>query len=181
MQKKEKGARSKEFKFLAKFLQNLKIPGKLTEKQKTQYSKLFAALRRRKSSIDDILINKEHDRVFSGINCLDCANCCKTHSPIIVQKDMERISKHLHIKQNEFVSRYLLLDEDGDWVFHTIPCPFLLEDNKCSIYDVRPKACSEYPHTNRKKLYQIAELTLINAEICPAVSPILDAVSNQII
>lgn len=158
----------------------MQIPGKLTAKQKTQYRKLFATLRKRKSAIDDTLISEVHDTVFSGISCLDCANCCKTHAPIILQKDLERISKHLQIKQNEFVSKYLLLDEDGDWIFYTVPCPFLLSDNKCSIYEVRPKACSEYPHTNRKKIYQIAELTLLNAEICPAVIPILDSISKKI-
>jgi len=156
------------------------IPGKLTAAQKTLYRKLFATMRKRKSANDDTLISEVHDIVFSGINCLDCANCCKTHSPIILQKDIEGICEHLHIKQNEFVSKYLLLDEDGDWVFYTVPCPFLQNDNKCGIYEVRPKACREYPHTNRKKIYQIAELTLVNAEICPAVIPILDSVSQQI-
>ena len=158
----------------------MQIPGKLPAATKTLYRKLFAKLRKRRSAQDDALINEVHDFVFSNINCLECANCCKTHSPIILQKDIERISKHLNIKQNEFVSKYLLFDEDGDWVFHTVPCPFLQTDNKCSIYEVRPKACQEYPHTNRKKIYQIAELTLVNAEICPAVMPILNSVSKQI-
>ena len=158
----------------------MQIPGKLPAATKTLYRKLFAKLRKRRSAQDDALINEVHDLVFSNINCLECANCCKTHSPIILQKDIERISKHLNIKQNEFVSKYLLFDEDGDWVFHTVPCPFLQTDNKCSIYEVRPKACQEYPHTNRKKIYQIAELTLVNAEICPAVLPILNSISKQI-
>ncbi len=158
----------------------MQIPGKLPAATKTLYRKLFAKLRKRRSAQDDALINEVHDLVFSNINCLECANCCKTHSPIILQKDIERISKHLNIKQNEFVSKYLLFDEDGDWVFHTVPCTFLQTDNKCSIYEVRPKACQEYPHTNRKKIYQIAELTLVNAEICPAVMPILNSVSKQI-
>lgn len=158
----------------------MQIPGKLPAATKTLYRKLFAKLRKRRSAQDDALINEVHDLVFSNINCLECANCCKTHSPIILQKDIERISKHLNIKQNEFVSKYLLFDEDGDWVFHTVPCTFLQTDNKCSIYEVRPKACQEYPHTNRKKIYQIAELTLVNAEICPAVLPILNSISKQI-
>lgn len=158
----------------------MQIPGKLNAKQKTVYRKLFAQLRKRKNTGDDILTSEAHDAVFSEVNCLDCANCCKTHAPIILQKDIERISKHLHIKQNVFVSEYLLLDEDGDWVFYTVPCPFLQSDNKCGIYDVRPKACSEYPHTNRKKLYQLEDITLLNAEICPAVKPILDNINQQI-
>ncbi len=36
------------------------------------------------------------------------------------------------------------------------------------IYDVRPKACREFPHTDRKKFHQIADLTLKNVAICPA-------------
>ncbi|MEZ5067203.1 MAG: YkgJ family cysteine cluster protein [Bacteroidia bacterium] len=33
------------------------------------------------------------------------------------------------------------------------PCPFLLDDNHCSIYSIRPQACREYPHTIRKNIY----------------------------
>lgn len=46
---------------------------------------------------------------------------------------------------------YLRVDEDNDKVFKSMPCPFLGEDNLCSIYDIRPKACREFPHTDRKK------------------------------
>jgi len=85
------------------------------------------------------------------------------------------------MKPAVFVSKYLLLDEDGDWVFQTTPCPFLLHDNKCSIYEFRPQACKEYPHTNRKKQYQIETITIKNAEICPAVKTILDRVSDKLL
>jgi Fe-S-cluster containining protein len=30
------------------------------------------------------------------------------------------------------------------------------------IYEVRPKACREFPHTDRKKFQQISDLTLKN-------------------
>ena len=35
-----------------------------------------------------------HDEVFEKIDCLACANCCKTTSPIFYEKDIERLSKH---------------------------------------------------------------------------------------
>lgn len=144
------------------------------------YRKLFAVLKARKSAKHDTLFEETHNQVFSKINCLDCANCCKTHSPIILSTDIKRISKYLGISEHQFMSNYLLIDEDDDWVFHSQPCPFLGNDNRCSIYEVRPKACSEYPHTNRKKIYQLEKITMKNAEICPAVSKILDEVITQI-
>ena len=158
----------------------MQTPAKLTHQQKQRYGKLFALLRRRKSSADDVLAQECHDEVFEHTNCLDCANCCKTHPPLLKEKDMQRIATHLGISQAKFVSEYAMMDEDGDWVMYTVPCPFLLPDNACSIYSVRPQACREYPHTNHKKLYQIADITMKNAEICPAVSPILDAIYAKI-
>ncbi len=50
-----------------------------------------------------------------------------------------------------------------------MPCPFLGGDNLCSIYDVRPKKlCREFPHTDRKKIYQINHLTIKNTLTLPS-------------
>jgi Fe-S-cluster containining protein len=49
----------------------------------------------------------------------------------------------------------------------------LESDNACSIYEDRPKACREYPHTDRVKQAQILDLTAKNALICPAVGEIV--------
>lgn len=144
------------------------------------YKKLFLKFRSRKSSHDDVLMRNAHNDVFAKTNCLDCAQCCKTHSPLFNRKDIERIAGHLKIRPADFVSRYLIIDEDDDWIFHTVPCPFLLNTNACSIYAERPDACRDYPHTNRKKIYQLESITLKNAEICPAVVKILDTVLDKI-
>lgn len=158
----------------------MQLPGALNKSKKSVYNKLFAKLRSRKSSADDIVLEEIHNKTFERINCLDCANCCKTHSPLFLQKDIERIARHLKMQPSAFTAKYLMVDEDGDWVFHSSPCPFLQPDNKCRIYDIRPNACREYPHTNRKKIYQIADITLKNAEICPAVISILDEMNSKI-
>jgi Fe-S-cluster containining protein len=85
--------------------------------------------------------------------------------------DIERISKHVGMRVAEFTDKYLHLDEERDWVLNSSPCAFLdLEDNKCSIYDFRPKACREYPHTDRKNMTQIMNLTFRNTLVCPAVA-----------
>lgn len=158
----------------------LQLPGKLSKNNKDSFKKLFALLRRRRNSGDDVLVEAVHNELFANINCLTCANCCKSHPPLIVEKDIERISSHLKMKETDFISKYVILDEDGDFVFNFVPCVFLMSDNSCRIYNVRPKACKEYPHTNRKKIYQIESLTLVNSEICPAVIPILESISKSI-
>ncbi|MCE2816033.1 MAG: YkgJ family cysteine cluster protein [Cryomorphaceae bacterium] len=121
----------------------------------------------------DEVVHELHNRVFARTNCLDCANCCKTTGPLWTERDKERVAKRLRMKSAELEARYLRLDEDGDWVLRQLPCPFLEADNACSIYEDRPKACREYPHTDRVKQAQILELTAKNALICPAVGEIV--------
>ena len=129
--------------------------------------------------LDDVF-HSAHEEVFSNTDCLQCANCCKTTSPIFYQADIERLSRALRMKPGDFVTQYLQVDEDKDYVLKSAPCPFLGEDNYCSVYEHRPKACREYPHTDRKKVIQILDLTFKNTLVCPAVLQILNTVSERI-
>ncbi len=146
----------------------------LAKDQRKSTNKFFQKLARRKPKNLDIQVADLHEQVFEEIDCLDCANCCKTTSPIIRDIDVDRIATHLHIRPAVFVEKYLRMDDEGDWVFRQAPCPFLDTENYCSIYEVRPKACKEYPHTNRKNFHQILNLTLKNYSICPAVFEIVN-------
>jgi Fe-S-cluster containining protein len=114
-----------------------------------------------------------HEREFQRMDCLTCANCCKTTSPIFRDADIRRIAKHLRMKEAKFIISYLKMDEESDYVLQKSPCHFLGSDNKCEIYEVRPLACREYPHTDRKNMHQILDLTIQNTLICPAVSRIV--------
>ena len=127
----------------------------------------------------DIIFQKYHEEVFRKVDCLNCANCCITTGPLITDRDIARISKALRIKPAVFEAQYLRIDEDGDWVFKTMPCPFLGSDNYCSIYEDRPKACREYPHTDSKNMHRLFEKTLINSTICPAVAMILERIREK--
>ena len=130
--------------------------------------KFFQQLAQRKPKQLDQTVAELHDAVFEEMDCLTCANCCKTTSPIFTDKDIDRIARHLGMRPAVFVSTYLHLDEDGDYVLNVAPCLFLGANNYCSIYEARPRACREYPHTNRKNFHQILDLTLKNTSICPA-------------
>lgn len=139
------------------------------EKQSKENKKFLQSLKRGDSRELDEQFHTLHDEVFSKTDCLTCANCCKTTSPIFYQTDIERASKALRIKPGQFVETYLRVDEDKDFVLKTAPCPFLDDENYCRIYENRPKACREYPHTDRKKMVQILDLTYRNTLVCPAV------------
>lgn len=143
--------------------------------------KLVAKLKKQKGKVVDELFTEHHDKVFACTDCLKCANCCKTTGPLFTNKDIDRISNHLRQKPAQFISNYLKIDEDGDYILQQVPCAFLGADNYCSIYDVRPKACSEYPHTDRNKQQQILNLNLKNTEVCPAVFEIFEQLKEKIL
>ncbi len=139
----------------------------------------FAKLRKKKPKNLDKVVHQLHDEVFQEIDCLDCANCCKSISPTLYDKDIKRLSRHFKMKSTQFIDEYLNIDEDGDYVFKQTPCPFLLPDNYCMAYESRPKACREYPHTDRKRFYQILNLTLKNTEVCPAVFDMVEKLKGR--
>ncbi len=162
---------------LLEFLE--KLPQRAAEK-KAENKRFLAKLRRRPPRDLDQLMQELHNEAFERINCLDCANCCKTTGPLFTQQDIGRIANQMRLKPGDFVQRYLRLDEDGDYVLQQVPCPFLEADNTCSIYDIRPKACREYPHTDRKKFHQITALTLKNTAICPAAFQIVEEMKGRL-
>jgi Fe-S-cluster containining protein len=131
--------------------------------------KFLQSLKKKDVRLVDNAFHEIHSEVFEEVDCLTCANCCKTTSPIFYQTDIERVAKALRIKPGDFIETYLRVDEDKDFVLKSSPCPFLDDDNYCKVYDSRPKACREYPHTDRKKMVQITELTYKNTLVCPAV------------
>lgn len=141
--------------------------------EKKSNKKLINRLKKVKRGIDS-QVHDFHGEVFEKIDCLDCANCCKSISPIITDRDIDRIAKHLKMKPSAFVEEYLYLDEEQDYVYKQTPCPFLDAENYCIIYSVRPKACAEYPHTDRKKFTQILDLSLKNTRVCPAVFEVFE-------
>ncbi len=128
----------------------------------------------------DSLFQEAHEKVFACTDCLKCANCCKTTGPLFTASDIKRISSKLKLTEKDFIKKYLKEDEDNDMVLQQVPCSFLATDNKCTIYEFRPKACREYPHTDQDDQPSIYHLTLKNATVCPAVSDILDEISSKI-
>lgn len=148
--------------------------------KKKENRKFFSRLKKRPPKDLDSLMQELHEEEFSKTDCLTCANCCKTTGPLFTQKDIERISKHFKMKPGVFIDNYLRLDEDNDYVLQQVPCPFLGADNYCSIYEKRPKACREYPHTDRKDFHKISNITIKNTAVCPAAYNIVEEMKRRI-
>ena len=146
---------------------------------KKGYKQLYKRLHHYKGDVDALFADA-HEKAFECIDCLKCANCCRTTGPLFTRTDIKRIAKHLNISPADFEQEYLQVDEDEDFVLQSLPCPFLnLETNKCGIYEVRPKACAEYPHTDMRGQLKKQQLTIKNASICPAVEEVLGSISTK--
>jgi Fe-S-cluster containining protein len=109
-----------------------------------------------------------HDEAFSKIDCLQCANCCKNYSPRFKSPDIKRISKYLRMKEGEFIDKYLIQDNEGDYVVKS--------DNFCSIYEHRPSDCQRFPYTDEDVFFKRPLITLKNATFCPAVYYVLEKI-----
>lgn len=150
-------------------------------KSQSRENKEFLNKLKRKSprNLDD-RFHAEHEAAFEEIDCLSCANCCKTTSPIFYQKDIERLAKRLRLRPSQFIEKYLRIDEDKDYVLTSAPCPFLDSENYCIVYEDRPAACREYPHTDRKNMHQVLDLAYKNTLVCPAVLRIVETVRQKL-
>jgi uncharacterized protein len=120
-----------------------------------------------------------HEEAFQKIDCLQCANCCKNYSPRFKTPDIKRISKHLKLREGEFIDKYLRVDEEGDFVTKTMPCPFLGENNFCTIYDQRPSDCHRFPYTDEDVFIKRQALTLKNSTFCPITWFVLEKLTEK--
>ncbi len=130
--------------------------------------KYIKKLKKQNSGCVDSLMRELHDEVFSRIDCLKCSNCCRGTGPLLRERDITRLSRTLKMKPGVFSETYLRIDEEGDYIFKALPCPFILEDNFCMVYADRPGACRDYPHSDTMSLKKYSPQMLENTRICPA-------------
>ncbi len=149
---------------------------KLAEKAEKSSLLWISSFNKKQANKLDARAQELHHAIFNDIDCLQCANCCKSISPTLYDKDIERLAKSLRLKPSDFIEKYLEIDEEKDYVFRQTPCPFLDAENYCLVYENRPKACREYPHTDRPRFYQILKLTVKNSYVCPAAYYVMEGV-----
>jgi len=118
----------------------------------------------------DQLTKKVSPEVWKEVDCLSCANCCKTMSPTFTPTDIKRIANHFEMTPAAFKEKWLVYDKkDNDWLNKLQPCQFLnMKTNMCSIYDIRPADCSGFPHLKKRKMTEYMHVHKQNVELCPA-------------
>lgn len=151
----------------------------LSVKKHAENKRFFEKLKKKGPKDLDVVCNALHEKAFEKIDCMQCANCCRTTGPLLLQKDIERVAKALKMRPAVFATTYLKVDEDSDNVFKTMPCAFIGEDNQCGIYNDRPNACREFPHTQQRNILQKLKITYENTMICPAVAQIAEALKEK--
>jgi Fe-S-cluster containining protein len=123
-------------------------------------------------------IDKE---VWKEVSCLSCSNCCRTMTPTYTFKDLQRISKHLNMTISQFKEKWLFKNRQGEWMNVKQPCQFLnLKTNMCSIYEVRPADCAEFPHLTKKKMIHYIHVHKQNVQHCPATFKMIEKLMEKI-
>jgi len=149
------------------------------ESRQGSYRELVKRLQRKGPKGLEEVIRELHEEAFEEIDCLACANCCRRVGPRLSELDISRLGKALSMRRSEVEYSYLKRDEDGDMVFRDHPCPLLLEDNRCLVYESRPKACREYPHTDAKNVRGLLKLSLVNSRYCPVVALVFEGLRER--
>lgn len=164
---------------------NLRSFKKKARDKKNSFRRFLTKLENSTLKNFDGYVRSIEPKVWQEVDCLSCANCCKTMTPTFNDKDLKRISAHFGQTVEEFQNKWLRRERGGDrdWMNKTEPCQFLnLKDNKCSIYAIRPEDCAGFPHLS-KKFKDFAHVHKQNVEYCPAtfrlVEKMMDDMKNR--
>jgi Fe-S-cluster containining protein len=119
--------------------------------------------------------------VWKEVDCISCANCCKTMTPTFTAADVKRIAGHLKITVPEFKDKYLVKDDEGAYINKKMPCQFLGKDNLCTIYDVRPVDCRSFPHTRHTRWLDQRDVFAVNMMYCPATLKMIEKMYERVV
>jgi Fe-S-cluster containining protein len=161
---------------LRSFKQKVKLNAK-------QFRSFLTKIEKKNPKNIDQVTAKLSPEVWAEVDCLSCANCCKSMSPTFTPKDIKRIAAHLEMKPAEFKETWLEYDKkDKDWVNVSRPCQFLnLTSNMCSIYEVRPADCAGFPHLTKKKFTEYVHVHKQNVEYCPATYKLVEKMKASMV
>ena len=149
---------------------NLRTFKKKANEKKRSFRRFLSKMEKDPPRRLNVLTEKLEKEVWAELDCLSCANCCKTMTPTFTPADLKRISAHFGQTVDEFKIKWLRKERkaNGDWMNKKEPCQFLnLNDNKCSIYEIRPTDCADFPHLT-KSMKDYGHVHKQNIEYCPA-------------
>jgi Fe-S-cluster containining protein len=154
---------------------------RLGEKKREENGKLRMHLKRREY-VERRLKRIAQD-VEEAIDCTACANCCRVATTQLQERDVERLAKHLRLSPTKFLSEYTEMSEDEGLILKRTAngCVFL-DGNLCSVYEVRPSTCVDFPHLVRgagslvHRMWQMID----RACYCPIVYNALEGFKEEV-
>jgi len=117
----------------------------------------------------DAIVAEETDIVEPQIDCIKCANCCKNMQPSLDDADIKRLASHFNISTKAFTDRYVMLNEFEERCMAQMPCPFLSHETGCTVYEIRPTACRDFPYLRKPDFLSRSMAMVANNETCPIV------------
>jgi Fe-S-cluster containining protein len=148
-------------------------------RERKENRKFFDRIKKKKPVHLTKAFRQYHDEAFSHTQCTHCANCCKTALAVFEKPDIRRISRHFEMSEKDFIKKYLRPHPDYEYLIKTLPCPFLADDNKCSIYEIRPTGCRTYPPAKLRLTDEQLDVLHDNVGICPAVNEMVEKIKEK--
>lgn len=90
-------------------------------------------------------------KVEAQIECLECANCCKTATARLVDRDIDKVAKAAGMKRDRFLKECTVMTADEGRILKRSDetgCIFL-NGKECLVYEGRPASCEDFPHLVR--------------------------------
>jgi Fe-S-cluster containining protein len=118
--------------------------GKAKSAENLQFRRYLAAHHRHVEAFQIVA-----SKVQEGIDCTQCANCCRYSIVSLRAAEVARIAAYLNMDEAAVVQHFTAPDPESPQA-RTLRsdrngCVFL-KDNRCSIYPARPEACRNFPH-----------------------------------
>ncbi|MGP8242910.1 MAG: YkgJ family cysteine cluster protein [Bryobacteraceae bacterium] len=150
----------------------------LGEKKRDENFRFRSFMKSRDHS--DRILRRIAEGIQEQIDCTQCANCCKTSTTEITERDIGRLSRRLRASREDFLRDYTMRDDED-----TLSLKFdeakggcvFLNGNLCTVYEARPDICQRYPHLVRgngsiaSRMWSLVD----RASVCPIVYNSLEA------
>ena len=131
----------------------------------------------------DRILRRIAEEIEDATDCLACANCCRVATAKVTERDVEKLSKYLHMKPGRFLADFTIASEEEGVVLkrdRKTGCVFL-NGNECTVYDARPDSCQKFPHVVRgngsiaSRMWELID----RACYCPIVYNSLEAFKDE--
>ncbi len=118
---------------------------RLGEKKRSENLALRMHLKRR--NYQERRLIRIAQAIEEEMDCTTCANCCRVATTKLIDRDVEKLARHLGIDKRRFLADYTREDpEEGRILKRTDAGCVFLEGNLCSVYEARPHTCELFPH-----------------------------------